>query len=61
VFKATRKWDQKEFAIKVSQKVFENYTRKEQQDLRDEIKHMKNLHHPFIVKIIDDFIDSSGY
>jgi serine/threonine protein kinase len=49
VYKATRKWDQKEFAIKVSQKVVENYTRKEQQDLRDEIKHMKNLHHPFIV------------
>lgn len=34
--------------------------RKEKQDLEAEIKHMKNLNHPFIVKIIDDFIDSSG-
>jgi hypothetical protein len=22
---------------------------------------MKKLHHPFIVKIIDDFIDTDGY
>jgi serine/threonine protein kinase len=28
------------------------------QDLTEEIKLMKNFPHPFIVKIIDDFIDS---
>ena len=60
MYKAIRKWDQKEFAIKVSISIIENCTRKQQQDLKDEIQHMKNLNHPFIVKIIDDFINSSG-
>jgi serine/threonine protein kinase len=60
VHKAIRKCDQKELAIKVSMKLFKNHTEKEKQDLTDEIKYMKNLNHPFIVKIIDDFIDPSG-
>ena len=41
-------------------KLFKNLSEKEKQDINDEIKHMKNLNHPFIVKIIDDFIDSDG-
>jgi serine/threonine protein kinase len=28
VYKGTRKWDQKEFAIKLSLSVFKNYTKK---------------------------------
>jgi serine/threonine protein kinase len=35
-------------------------SRKEKQDILDEIKHMKALAHPLIVKIIDDFIDNTG-
>ena len=42
-------------------KLFKNHTEKEKQDLTDEIKYMKNLNHPFIVKIIDDFIDPAGF
>jgi serine/threonine protein kinase len=60
VYKAKRKLDEKEFAIKVSLKSFEDYFDKEKQDLEDEIKHMKNLNHPFIVNVIDDFVDSAG-
>jgi hypothetical protein len=31
-----------------------------QQGEKDEIKNMKAFPHPFIVKIIDEFLDSSG-
>jgi serine/threonine protein kinase len=60
VFKARRKFDNNEFAVKISFKPFEKYAEKEKQDLKNEIKLMKELTHPFIVKIIDDFINSDG-
>jgi serine/threonine protein kinase len=60
VYKATRKFDDKEFAVKVSLKPFEDYGFKEKQDLENEIKLMKELPHPLIVKIIDNFINSAG-
>ena len=37
-----------------------NVTSKQKQDMMDEIKHMKAMPYPFIVKIIDEFIDSTG-
>ena len=40
---------------------FYSPTLKELQKIEEEIKHTNNLHHPFIVKIIDDFIDSEGH
>jgi serine/threonine protein kinase len=33
----------------------------DKQDLLKEIKIMKDYHHPFIVKIIDDFSDSNDH
>jgi serine/threonine protein kinase len=60
VYKARRKIDNNEFAVKISFKPFEKYLEKEKQDLENEIKLMKELTHPFVVKIIDDFINSDG-
>jgi serine/threonine protein kinase len=61
VLKATRKRDNTLFAIKASYNAFKTYGVKHQQDFKDEIKLMKELPHPFIVKIIDEFIDSAGF
>ena len=61
VFRATRKCDKEDLAIKVSMKTRDKYSGKELQDIEDEIKHMNQLQHPFIVKIIDNFIDSKDY
>jgi serine/threonine-protein kinase len=58
VFKAIRKHDQKLFAIKISIVQLFLLDEKEKQDLTEEINLMKNYAHPFIVKIIDNFIDS---
>ena len=60
VLKANRKFDNNEFAVKISMKPKNDYLTKDKQDLEDEIKNMKKLHHPFIVNIIDDFVDSAG-
>ena len=57
VFKAKRKYDEKEFAVKVSKLPLEDCLFKEKQDIEDEIKHMKKFNHPFIVNVIDDFVD----
>ena len=59
MYKATRKYDAKQFAVKVLFDIFENYGDKEKQDIKNEIKLMKELNHPFIVNIIDDFINST--
>ena len=61
MYKVSRKCDQKEFAIKVSKLALEKYLMQEKQYIEDEIIHMKKLNHPFIVKNIDDFVDSAGY
>ena len=61
MYKAKRKIDNKELAIKISQKPFKTYGVKDQQDFKDEIGLMQKSPHPFIVKIIDEFIDSAGF
>ena len=58
VFKAQRKDDQKIFALTISREWLSNLNDEEKQDLFEEIKLMKELPHPFIVKILDDYIDS---
>ena len=64
VFKCERIHDQQIFAMKVSIKPLSSFDeendedKNEIQDLFEEIKLMKNNPHPFIVKIIDDFINS---
>ena len=60
VFRAIRKHDQQIFAIKISKEELIYLDPNEIQDLTEEIRLMKNFTHPFIVKIIDDFIDSEG-
>ena len=60
MYKAKRKYDEKEFAIKVSIKSVKDLFDKEKKDLEDETKYMKSFHHPFIVNVIDDFVDSAG-
>ena len=52
--------DKKLFAIKISKNPLFTLNEEEKQDLIEEIKLMKNFPHPFIVKIIDDFIDSKN-
>jgi len=59
VFKAIRKHVQQIFAIKISKEELMYLNPNEKQDLTEEIRLMKNFPHPFIVKIIDDFIDES--
>ena len=58
VFRCIRKYDQQKFAIKISKNPLFTLDDNEKQDLFEEIKLMKNFPHPFIVKIIDDFIDT---
>jgi hypothetical protein len=40
---------------------FDLLEEKDQQALLEEIRLMKEQPHPFIVKIIDDFIDNAGH
>jgi hypothetical protein len=40
---------------------FDLLEEKEKQALLEEIRLMKEQPHPFIVKIIDDFLDNSGH
>ena len=60
VFRAIRKHDHQIFAIKISKEELIYLDPNEIQDLTEEIRLMKNFTHQFIVKIIDDFIDSEG-
>jgi serine/threonine protein kinase len=57
IFKGTRKHDLKPVAIKILKE--ESYMLDEEDSVNnlEEISIMKEHHHPFIVKIIDDFID----
>jgi serine/threonine protein kinase len=61
IFRATRKHDQGVFAIKRSMLAVELLDEKEQQAVLDEIRLMKEYPHPFIVKVIDDFVDNAGH
>ena len=61
VFRAIRKYDQQVFAIKRSKDAVDLLDEKDQQAVYEEVRLMKENPHPFIVKIIDDFIDDSGH
>ena len=60
VFRAVRKYDQQVFAIKRSKDAVELLEEKDQQAVYEEVRLMKENPHPFIVKVIDDFLDNSG-
>ena len=60
VFRATRKHDQQLFAIKRSKDAIELLEKGDQQAVYEEVRLMKENPHPFIVKVIDDFLDDSG-
>ena len=61
VFRAVRKHDQQVFALKRSKDAVEFLEEKDQQAVYEEIRLMKENPHPFIVKVIDDFLDNSGH
>ena len=61
VFSAVRKHDQQLFAIKRSMINIDLLEEKDQQAAYEEVRLMKENPHPFIVKVIDDFIDNSGH
>ena len=61
VFRATRRHDQQVFALKRSKDALEFLDERDQQAVYEEIRLMKENPHPFIVKVIDDFIDNSGH
>jgi serine/threonine protein kinase len=60
VFKTTRKHDLKPFAIKVFNQASYMFDDEDSVNHLEEITIMKEHQHPFIVKIIDDFIEDSG-
>jgi len=61
VFRAIRKHDQQVFAIKRSKDAIDFLDEREQQAFLEEVRLMKTKPHPFIVKVIDDFLDNSGH
>ena len=61
VFRAIRQHDQQVFAIKRSMSSVELLDERQRQAVFDEIRLMKENPHPFIVKVIDNFIDNSGH
>jgi serine/threonine protein kinase len=61
VFKAIRKHDQQEFAIKRSRDELDLFDERDKQAMLEEIRLMKENPHPFIVKVFDDFLDNSGH
>jgi hypothetical protein len=61
VFRAIRIHDQQVFAIKRSMSSVELLDERQHQAVFDEIRLMKENPHPFIVKVIDNFIDNSGH
>ena len=61
VFKAIRKHDQQVFAIKRSREELDLLEERIQKAMMEEIRLMKENPHPFIVKVIDDFLDDAGH
>jgi serine/threonine protein kinase len=61
VFRAKRKLDQKIVALTISRQKLSHLNEEENQNLFEEIKLMKKLTHRFIVKILDDYIDSDEH
>ena len=60
VFRAVRKHDQQVFAIKRSKDEINLLDEKDKQAVYEEVRLMKENPHPFIVKVIDNFLDKSG-
>ena len=58
VFRAKRKYDQKIVALTISREKLSDLNDEEKENLFEEIKLIKKLPNPFIVKILDDYIDS---
>jgi serine/threonine protein kinase len=58
VFRAVRKHDQQVLAIKRSKDEIEFLGEKDKQAVYEEVRLMKENPHPFIVKVIDNFIDN---
>jgi serine/threonine protein kinase len=61
VFRAIRKHDQQEVAIKRSRDELELVDERDKQAMLEEVRLMKENPHPFIVKVIDDFLDNAGH
>jgi serine/threonine protein kinase len=61
VFRAIRKHDQQEVAIKRSRDELELVDERDKQAMLEEVRLMKENSHPFIVKVIDDFLDNAGH
>ena len=61
VFRAVRKYDQQLFAIKRSRDPLDLLDKIWRQAAYEEVKLMKHNPHPFIVKVLDDFLDNSGH
>ena len=61
VFRAVRKHDKQIFAIKRSKDAIDFLDKRDQQAVLEEVRLMKENPHPFIVKVIDDFLDNSGH
>jgi serine/threonine protein kinase len=61
VFRATRRHDNYNIAIKRSIEPLELLSVDNKQGLMGEITNMNAFPHPLIVKILDNFIDSLGY
>ena len=61
VFRAIRRYDKQVLAIKRSKDAVELLNESEQQALLEEIMLMIEYPHPFIVKVIDYFVDIAGH
>ena len=60
VFRAIRKHDQQIFALKRSKDELDFLEDRHKQAIFEEMRLMKENCHPFIVKVIDDFLDNTG-
>ena len=49
------------FALKRSKEPIDMLDEKDHQSMLHEIKLMKEIPHPLIVKVIDEFVDDSGH
>jgi serine/threonine protein kinase len=58
VFRVTRRYDQQVLALEMSKDPVDILDEKEKQAVLEEVWLMKENPHPFIVKVIDDFLDN---
>jgi serine/threonine protein kinase len=61
VFKAIRIKDSQVLAIKRSRDPIDMLDEKIKQSILHEFRLMKEIPHPLIVKVIDEFVDNSGH